>query len=60
MLAIGIHGQLLYMDKGRGLVVVMLCSQPEPLDLALNLQSLTAILAIGPGLGLAQAASPPT
>jgi hypothetical protein len=58
MLAIGIHGQLLYMDKGRGLVVVMLCSQPEPLDLALNLQSLTAILAIGPGLG--PAASPPS
>lgn len=46
MLAIGIHGQLVYMDKARDLVIVMLSSQPEPLDLGLSLQVLTAITAI--------------
>lgn len=53
MLAIGIHGQLVYMDKARDLVIVMLSSQPEPLDLGLSLQVLTAIMAIASGLGRA-------
>jgi hypothetical protein len=51
MLAIGIHGQLVYMDKARDLVFVMLSSQPEPLDLGLSLQVLTALLAIGAQVG---------
>ena len=49
MLAIGIHGQLLYMDKARDLVIVMLSSQPEPLDVALGLQVLAALMAIASG-----------
>ena len=51
MLAIGIHGQLVYMDKGRDLVIVMLSSQPEPLDVSLELQVLTGILFIASWLG---------
>jgi CubicO group peptidase (beta-lactamase class C family) len=47
MLAIGIHGQYIYMDKGRDLVIVMLSSQPEPLDLALDLDTLAAVNTIG-------------
>jgi hypothetical protein len=43
MLAIGIHGQLVYMDKAREIVIVMLSSQPEPLDVDLSLQVLTAL-----------------
>jgi hypothetical protein len=50
MLAIGIHGQLVYMDKARDLVIVMLSSQPEPLDLGLSLQVLVALMAIASGL----------
>ena len=46
MLAIGIHGQLVYMDKARDLVFVILSSQPEPLDLGLSLQVQAAVLAI--------------
>ena len=59
MLAIGIHGQLVYMDKAHDLVIVMLSSQPEPLDLGLSLQVLTALLAIAPELGSARAAPGP-
>jgi hypothetical protein len=51
MLAIGIHGQLVYMDKAGDLVIVMLSSQPEPLDLGLSLQVLTAVLAVAAELG---------
>jgi len=47
MLAIGIHGQLIYMDKGRNLIIVMLSSQPEALDMNLQLHALTAMHAIG-------------
>jgi CubicO group peptidase (beta-lactamase class C family) len=53
MLAIGIHGQLVYMDKARDLVIVMLSSQPEPLDLGLSLQVLTAVLAVAAEMGRA-------
>ena len=53
MLAIGIHGQLVYMDKARDLVIVMLSSQPEPLDVGLSLQVLTAVLAVAAELGRA-------
>jgi len=57
MLAIGIHGQLVYMDKVRSLVIVVLSSQPEPLDLGLSLQLLTATGVIGASL---EPASSPT
>ena len=58
MLAIGIHGQLVYMDKARDLVIVMLSSQPEPLDLGLSLQVLTAVLAVAAELGRASHRQP--
>ena len=51
MLAIGIHGQLVYMDKARDLVIVMLSSQPEPLDMDLSLHVLAALVAVASGLG---------
>ena len=51
MLAIGIHGQLVYMDKGRDLVIVMLSSQPEPLDVSLELQVLSGVQSIASWLG---------
>ena len=47
MLAIGIHGQYVYMDKGRGLVIVMLSSQPKPLDVALDLDTMAGMNVIG-------------
>lgn len=47
MLTIGIHGQYVFMDKGRDLVIVMLSSQPEPFDLALDLDTLAGMNAIG-------------
>jgi hypothetical protein len=47
MLAIGIHGQLVYMDKARDLVTVMLSSQPQPMDLLLGQNALTAMSVIG-------------
>ena len=47
MLTIGIHGQYVYMDKGRDLVIVMLSSQPEPFDAGLDLDALAALRAIG-------------
>jgi len=50
MLGIGIHGQVLYMDKARRLVIVMLSSQPEPLDLNLYLAMLGATQAIAASL----------
>jgi CubicO group peptidase (beta-lactamase class C family) len=51
MLAIGIHGQLVYMDKGRDLVIVLLSSQPEPLDVSLELQVLSGVQSIASWLG---------
>jgi hypothetical protein len=56
MLAIGIHGQIVYMDRARDLVIVMLSSQPEPLDVGLSLQVLTALLAVASGLRAASLA----
>ena len=53
MLTIGIHGQYVYMDKGRDLVIVMLSSQPEPLDVALDLDTLAGMNAIGSWLAAA-------
>jgi CubicO group peptidase (beta-lactamase class C family) len=50
MLAIGIHGQYLYMDKSRDLVIVMLSSQPEPYDAELDLDTLAAMRAVGESL----------
>jgi len=47
MLAIGIHGQYVWMDKGRDLVIVMLSSQPQPFDEALDLNTMAAMNAIG-------------
>jgi len=47
MLAIGIHGQLIYMDKGLNLIIVMLSSQPQPFDMNLELHTLAAVHAIG-------------
>jgi CubicO group peptidase (beta-lactamase class C family) len=47
MLAIGIHGQFVYMDKARDLVTVMLSSQPQAIDLLLYQDALTAMGAIG-------------
>lgn len=47
MLAIGIHGQYVYMDKGRDLVIVMLSSQPQPFDEALDMDTIAAMNAIG-------------
>lgn len=47
MLAIGIHGQFIYMDKARDLVIVMLSSQPQPIELVLYQDALTAMGAIG-------------
>ncbi len=50
MLAIGIHGQLVYMDKARDLVTVMLSSQPQPMDLLLGQNTFTAMSIIGSSL----------
>jgi len=47
MLTIGIHGQYVFMDKGRDLVIVMLSSQPEPFDVALDVDTLAGMNAIG-------------
>jgi hypothetical protein len=47
ILAIGIHGQYVSMDKGRDLVIVMLSSQPQPFDEALDLNTMAAMKAIG-------------
>lgn len=47
MLSIGIHGQYVYMDKGRDLVIVKLSSQPEPFNAALDVNTIAAMSAIG-------------
>ncbi len=58
MLAIGIHGQFVYMDKARDLVIVMLSSQPQPIDLLLYQDALIAMTVIGSWLP--EAAGPVT
>jgi CubicO group peptidase (beta-lactamase class C family) len=50
MLTIGIHGQYVYMDQGHDLVVVMLSSQPQPMDPSLDLDTMAAMGALGPAL----------
>ena len=50
MLAIGIHGQFIYMDKGRDLVVVILSSHPAPLEVSLYMETLAMIMAIASGV----------
>ena len=57
MLAIGIHGQYVYMDKRRDIVLVMLSSQPEPFDAALDVDTLVAMNAIGSSLEASAAQS---
>jgi CubicO group peptidase (beta-lactamase class C family) len=47
MLTIGIHGQYVYMDRGRDLVIVMLSSQPQPIDLTLDLDTMAVMDGIG-------------
>ena len=46
MLAIGIHGQTVYMDRTSNVVIVKLSSQPESVDLALYLDAFAAMSAI--------------
>ncbi len=46
MAAIGIHGQTIYMDRDRRLVMVKLSSQPEPLDYNLYLDGYAAMEAL--------------
>jgi CubicO group peptidase (beta-lactamase class C family) len=50
MLAIGIHGQFVYMDKARDLVIVMLSSQPQPIDLQIYQDALTAMNVVAASL----------
>jgi CubicO group peptidase (beta-lactamase class C family) len=47
MLAIGIYGQFVYMDKARDLVIVMLSSQQMAMDVIRYLDTLAAMRAIG-------------
>jgi CubicO group peptidase (beta-lactamase class C family) len=41
------NGQYAYMDEGRKLVIVMLSSQPQPFDEALDLNTVAAMGRIG-------------
>ena len=50
MFTIGIHGQYVYLDQGHDLVVVMLSSQPQPMDPSLDLDTMAAMHALGPAL----------
>lgn len=47
MFAMSIHGQLIYMDKARQLVVMKFSSQPQPVNLPLWRETFDAIDAIG-------------
>ena len=47
MFAMGIHGQLIYMDKARQLVVMKFSSQPQPVNPPLWRETFDAIDAIG-------------
>jgi CubicO group peptidase (beta-lactamase class C family) len=58
MLAIGIHGQFVYMDRARGLVIVMLSSQPQAINLALYQDALTTMSVIGSWLTSTQRIQP--
>ncbi len=50
MLAIGIHGQVVYMDKTSDVVVVKLSSQPESVDLEVYLDTFAAMSALAGAL----------
>ena len=46
MLALGIHGQIIYMDKSNDLVIVKLSTQPESVDMDMFLDAFSAMDAI--------------
>lgn len=50
MLALGIHGQIIYMDRSKQLVMVKLSSQPESVELELYLDAFSAMDAIAASL----------
>ena len=50
MLALGIHGQTIYMDRSKELVIVKLSSQPESVDLEMYLDTFAAMDAISASL----------
>lgn len=51
MLALGIHGQIIYMDKSRELVMVKLSTQPESVDLDMFIDAFNAMDAIAAKIG---------
>jgi hypothetical protein len=46
MLALGIHGQIIYMDKSSDVVIVKLSTQPESVDMDMFLDAFAAMDAI--------------
>ncbi|MDA8962068.1 beta-lactamase family protein, partial [Congregibacter sp.] len=46
LLALGIHGQIIYMDCSSGLVIVKLSTQPDAVDLAVFMEAFSAMDAI--------------
>jgi CubicO group peptidase (beta-lactamase class C family) len=52
LLCLGIHGQLIWVEPERGIVVVKLSSWPTPQNLSLLLDTLAAIEMIGFQLNL--------
>lgn len=50
MLALGIHGQIIYMDKSRDVVIVKLSTQPESVDLELFMDAFSAMDSIAQSL----------
>lgn len=52
-LAVGIHGQMIYIDRRAALVCAQLASQPEPINAALIVRALAACGAIARELGAA-------
>jgi CubicO group peptidase (beta-lactamase class C family) len=54
LLALGIHGQYLFVDRQNQLVVVMMSSQANPLDAELISLTMTAVSHIRETLALSQ------
>ncbi len=50
MLALGIHGQIIYMDKSSGVVIVKLSTQPDSVDMDMFLDAFAAMDAIAANL----------
>lgn len=50
MLALGIHGQIIYMDKSNDVVIVKLSTQPESVDLDMFVDAFAAMDAIAENL----------